>query len=101
MLGLLGEMARFACTTRGKPSVSGFHVVPPSVDLKMPLPAPPKPPPSMYDCCCCQSVAYTVCGFDGSMRTSLPLEYSSRYRTLSKVRPPSVERKIPRSAFGP
>ena len=47
--GLLGARAMFAWITLGRPSVSCFHVVPPSVDLKMPLPAPPNPPPSMYD----------------------------------------------------
>ena len=43
--------------TAGSPSVSCFQVVPPSVDLKMPLPLPPKARPSMNDSCCCQSVA--------------------------------------------
>ena len=33
-------MATFACTTCGRPVVSGFHVVPPSVDLKIPPPVP-------------------------------------------------------------
>ena len=94
-------MAMFACSTFGRPSVSCFHVVPPSVDLKMPLPPPPKPPPSQNACCCCHSVAYTVLGSLGSMRTSLPLVYSSRYSTFWNDLPPSVERKMPRSALGP
>ena len=34
------------------------------------------------------------------MRTSLPLMYSSLNSTLSKVAPPSVERKMPRSGVG-
>src|SRR5206468_8927063 len=51
--------------------------------------------------CCCQSAAYTVLGLLGSIRTSLALVYSSLYSTLANVRPPSVERYTPRSAFGP
>ena len=35
------------------------------------------------------------------MRTSFPLVYSSLYSTFWNVCPPSVERKIPRSALGP
>ena len=41
--GCSARCAMFAWMTLGSPSVSCFQVVPPSVDLKMPLPAPPKP----------------------------------------------------------
>ena len=34
--GCSAQIVRFACRTCGSPCVSGFHVVPPSVDLKMP-----------------------------------------------------------------
>ena len=81
--------------------MSCVQVVPPSVLLKMPFPAPPNACPSMKLCCCCQSVAYTVPGSLGSMRTSFALVYSSLYSTFWKERPPSVDRKIPRSVFGP
>ena len=51
------ESPKFAWISVGRPSVNCFHVVPPSVDLKMPLPEPPNSCPSMKLCCCCQSVA--------------------------------------------
>ena len=38
--GFAGEIARFAWTTTGRPLVSGFQVVPPSTDLKMPPSVP-------------------------------------------------------------
>ena len=65
----------------------------------MPLPAPPKPKLSMKLCCCCHNVAYTTFGSDGSMRTSLPLCY--RPINWNDNPAPSVDRKMPRSAFGP
>ena len=66
----------------GSPSVSAFHVVPPSVDLKMPPPAASNAPPSLKLCCCTHSAAYTVFGSAGSMRTSFALVYSSLNSTF-------------------
>ncbi len=40
MAGRDGEL-RLDDARAGSPFVSGFHVVPPSVDLKMPPPVPP------------------------------------------------------------
>ena len=55
--GSLGAIAMFACRIAGSPSLNCVHVVPPSVDLKIPMPALPKPCPSMKLCCCDHSVA--------------------------------------------
>src|SRR5262245_12159602 len=101
VFGLLAAIASLACRMVGRPSVPCRHVAPPSMDLQMPPLVPPNDPPSMYDCCCCQSAAYTVFGSLGSMRTSFALVYSSLYNTFWKLRPPSVERNTPRSALGP
>ncbi len=57
MFGSLGAIAMFACRTAGSPSPSCVQVVPPSVDLKIPIPALPNPWPSMKLCCWDQSVA--------------------------------------------
>src|SRR5712671_5477985 len=95
--GLLGAIAMLASSTGGRPFVSCAHVVPPSMDLKIPpelgvVESGPNVAASQNVCCCGQSVAYTVFALLGSIRTSLPLVYSSLYSTLSNVRPPSVER---------
>src|SRR6185503_20318787 len=55
---LLGATPRFASMMpSGSPLVSWCHVVPPSVDLKMPPPGPPNSAPSWKPCCCTQRVA--------------------------------------------
>ena len=50
-------LTRLAWMTLGSPSVKGVQVSPPSVDLKMPVPAPPNAPPSRKLCCWGHSVA--------------------------------------------
>src|SRR2546421_354299 len=49
----------------------------------------------------CQSVAYTTRGFPGSKQRSIAAVTLSLYRTFFQLRPPSVDRKTPRSSFGP
>ena len=62
------------CAKVGKPPVSGFQVVPPSVDLKRPLLGPEKTPFSQGPCLACQSTAYTVRGSRGSnARSTAPV----------------------------
>src|SRR6185436_14086673 len=82
----------------GRPVVSCFHVVPPSVDLKMP---PPGPFVGEYVYQGGRRVfhrpAYTTCGFVGSITTSTAPTFSSLYKTFCHVFPPSRERKTPRS----
>src|SRR5690348_11052699 len=91
--GLLGAIARFAwMTPLSSPFVSGCHVVPPSVDLKIPPPLSLHDPFSHGPCRASQRAAYTVFGFDGSMTTSEPPVFSSLPRTFSNVWPPSVDR---------
>src|SRR5690242_16040753 len=99
--GLLGATATAIWITFGRPVPIGFQVLPPSVDLNRPPDVPSNEPFSHGACCCCHKVAYTICGLDGSESTSSPLVYSSLYNTFWKVLPPSVERKMPRSGFGP
>src|SRR5947208_8636085 len=85
----------------GSPFVSERHVVPPSVDLKMPPLVPAHAPFSHGPCRCSHRQAYTMSGFLGSNSRSEPPVLSSFDSTFSNVRPPSVDRKMPRSAFGP
>src|SRR5712692_11331821 len=79
----------------------GVHVSPSSDDLYRTL-------PGQYACpFCpgfrmpCHSVAYTTRGFPGSKQRSTAAVTLSLYRTFFQLRPPSVDRKTPRSSFGP
>src|SRR3954468_19881635 len=84
----------------GRPVVSCVHVVPPSVLLKMP---PPGPFVGAYVYHGGRRVfhrqAYTTREFVGSITTSTAPTSLFLNRTLRQLRPPSVERKTPRSAF--
>src|SRR3990167_8009434 len=83
----------------------GFRVIscqvsPPSVDLKIPPPAPPllsihgvRP--------ACQSAAYSTLGSFGSIERSIAPVESFRKRTFRHDSPPSEDLKIPRSGLGP
>src|SRR3989442_1749705 len=81
----------------GRPGlcVSSVQFSPPSVDLKIPPPAPPET--SCHGLrCACQNAAYNTSGFDGSStRSEVPVE-SLRNSTLPQVAPPSVVLKAPR-----
>src|SRR3954470_24961471 len=79
-------------TPLGSPGLCVISVQcsPPSVDLKIPLPAPP-------EIIChgvrhaCQNDAYITSGFDGSRtRSEIPVE-SFLYRTWRQFFPPSVD----------
>src|SRR5262249_12124110 len=78
--GLLGAIAMpvLPMPSFGRPAVSCFHVLPPSVDLKMP---PPGPFVGAYvyqgGRRVFQRPAYTTCGFDGSITTSTAPTFSS------------------------
>src|ERR1044072_1308332 len=90
---LLGAIAMFACTMPGgKPFVSGFQVVPPSIDLKIPPPLPLNTPFSQGASRDSHKAAYTVCGLLGSICTSLAPTFSSRDNTFSNVLPPLTDR---------
>src|SRR5438132_4754193 len=108
-LGSLGAIATSACTKpsvvpeapapeAGNPFVNGFHVVPPSVDLKMPPFDPFQAPFSHGPCRVSQRHAYTMSGLFGSNSRSDAPVFSSLYRTFRKLRPPSVDRKTPRAS---
>src|SRR5919201_7016252 len=104
--GSLGATAMSACTNpsgpvAGRPLVSGFHVDPPSVDLKMPPFVPFQAPFSHGPCRVSHRHAYTTSGFFGSNSRSDAPVFSSLYSTFWNVLPPSVDRKTPRSSFGP
>src|SRR4051794_31821418 len=80
--------------------VSFAHVVPPSVDFQIPLPAPPLDRPHVL-ISICQNPAYRMRGLVGSMTMSdAPVE-SLTNSTRCHVLPPSAERKMPRSGCGP
>src|SRR3954465_4343288 len=83
----------------GRPCVSCFPVVPPSTDLKIP---PPGPLDGAYvnqgGRRVFHSPAYTTRGFTGSIATSTA-PTSSPPSTRVHVRPPSCDRKTPRSAL--
>src|SRR5690242_15008869 len=102
--GLLGHtaMPAFPIPLFGSPFVSSFHVSPPSVLLKSP---PPGPFVGAYTNQggrrVFQSAAYTTFGFVGSITTSDAPTFSFLNSTFFHVFPPSFERKMPRSGFGP
>src|SRR5215467_15406604 len=81
-------------------AVSRFQVVPASVLRYKPLPGPPQSMPQ-GERRACQSEAKITFGLEGSSDRSMPPEFSSLYKTLVHVFPPSVVRKTPRSALGP
>src|SRR3954453_23958245 len=82
--GLLGEIVRFAWMKfSGTPFVNGFHVVPPSVDLKIPPPGPLHAEFSHGPCRASHNAAYTICGFVGSICPSDAPVFSSFPRTFS------------------
>src|SRR5207248_3547720 len=86
----------------GNPFVSCRQLLPPSGDTNRPLPVPSYA--LLYShgpCRAAHRTAYTICGFAGSSATSIAPVFSSLYKTLSKVRPPSVDRNTPRSWLGP
>src|ERR1043166_3252242 len=85
----------------GSPRPISRHVVPPSTDLNRPLFGPEKAPFSHGPWRASHSTAYTVCGFEGSKATSAAPVFSSLYKTLSKVLPPSRDLNTPRSVLGP
>src|SRR5438132_11284140 len=62
----------------GNPLVSGFHVLPPSIDLKMPPLVPLHAPFSHGPWRVSQRHAYTISGFFGSNSTSDAPVFSSR-----------------------
>src|SRR4029079_19580537 len=77
-----------------------FHVSPPAVVFQRPL----RPPPVFMP----HGVRWNfhidanrMRGFDGSMVKYIPPVEALRNSTFFHERPPSVERKMPRSAFGP
>ena len=84
----------------GNPAVSCVHVVPPSVDLKIP---PPGPFVGEYVNQGGRRVfhrpAKTTLVLVGSMTTSTAPILSSLYSTFCQLLPPSRERNTPRSAL--
>src|SRR5947209_16881779 len=76
------------------------HVSPPSVDLKRPLAGPPLDSDHGVRNTS-QMAAKRTFGFWGSIaRSTAPAELV-RKSTLFQVCPPSLDRKTPRSSFGP
>ena len=83
---------------RGSPGPETFdHVVPPSCETWMPLPAPPL---SIAHGCIstCHVPANSVRGFFMSIESPEQPVFSSTKRTRSHVSPPSVVRNTPRSS---
>src|SRR5690349_18979885 len=101
--GSAGETATVILprTPAGSPGlrVSSVHESPPSVDLYNPDPSPP-----LQSChgrrYTSHSVAYNTRGFDGSMTRSTAPAFGLLNSTRVHVRPPSRERKMPRSSLG-
>src|SRR5688572_28116730 len=95
MDGLAGETASptLPMSSLDSPGllVSSIHFSPPSVDLKIPLPAPP-----LTSCHgfrpACQNPAYSVDGSAGSITSSIAPVESFRKRILFHVAPPSAVR---------
>src|SRR5258705_4131948 len=79
--------------------VISVHVSPPSVDLKRPEPGPPLDIVYSFRKAS-HSAAYITLGVVRLKAMSIAAVLSSRYRTFFHVRPPSVDLKTPRSAFG-
>src|SRR6185295_4838129 len=102
-LELLGAMAGTTLPVMrvGRPlPVRRFHVTPPSVDLKSPLPGPPLSRPHVRISMGHMPAKMTR-EFDGSITMSEQPVFSSLNKTLSHVLPPSVVRNTPRSCCGP
>src|ERR1700676_1782490 len=81
-------------------SSSRFHVLPSSLERYNPLPEPPldrNQGPRRAS----HKDAKRICELLGSKAISMPPVFSSLYKILCQVFPPSVVRKIPRSLFGP
>src|SRR6185295_10345230 len=89
------------CSVVGKPFVIFFQVVPPSVDLNKPLSFPFHAPFSQGPCLPAHISAKTMFELFGSIVTWTAPVFSSLYKTLSHVLPPSVVLYTPRSSFGP
>src|SRR5882757_7333707 len=89
------------CSVVGKPAVNFFQVVPPSTDLNMPLSFPFQAPFSHGPCLPAHISAYTMFELLGSMVTCIAPVFSSLYKTLSHVLPPSTVLYTPRSSLGP
>src|SRR5258708_27884805 len=88
----------------GKPFVSCFQVLPPSVELKRPLPAAMNDSPlriSHGATRAAHSAAQMVCEFAGSNTRSAPPGLSSLYKTFLNESPPSVQRDTPHTALAP
>src|SRR3954463_1521280 len=86
----------------GRPSVSCFQVVPPSVDLYNPLPGPFDGGYTFHGGRrVCHNDAYIVFESVGSKARSIAAVSLSLCRMGVQVFPPSVERKTPRSTLGP
>src|SRR5436189_5859240 len=78
------------CSVVGKPLVIFFHVVPPSVDLNNPLSVPFHAPFSHGPCLPAHMSAKTMFELFGSIVTWTAPVFSSLYKTLSHVLPPSI-----------
>src|SRR6185312_5847008 len=87
-----GAMATCACTIfAGNFLDIFFHVFPPSVDLKIPPLVPDHSPFSQGPSRDCHKVAKIISVLLGSMATSSPPVFSSMYKTLVNVFPPSSD----------
>jgi len=74
--------------------------MPPSVDLKSPLPGPPLSRPHVW-ISICHMPAKSTRGFDGFIAMSEQPVFSSTKSVRCHVLPPSAVRKTPRSSCGP
>ena len=103
LLGFTGEIAipTLPMIPLGSPVLRVISVQwsPPSVVLKIPLPAPPLINSHGFRPAC-QSAAYSTSGFVGSITSSIAPVESFRKRIFFQVLPPSVVLKTPRSGFG-
>src|SRR5579862_3225786 len=98
----LGAIATYACDTSGRPPVSFRQFLPPSVDLKIPPFVPAYSLPNSQGACRdSHSEAYSTYGCAKSIVISEAPVFSSTYKDLFQVWPPSVETNTPRSALGP
>src|SRR5688572_14470463 len=85
----------------GSPLMIAFQVLPPSVDLNSPLPGPCQTPFSHGPWRASHVARYRVLGSFTAKVTSMAPVFTSLYQTFWYERPPSVERKRPRSSLGP
>src|SRR4029079_19741956 len=103
--GSLGATAKAMrpspCALSGRPALSLFHVLPPSVDLYRPLVLPVKLPFSHGPSRWLHIAANTTVGFVESISTCAAPVLRSTNSTFCQVPPPSVVRHTPRSSFGP